>query len=395
MDFKSPLLHYRVMKVAQKLILTIAVLSLMLPVLVFSEDSDAVEKSGKCGDDLTWSFDESTGILTISGTGEMYELSPSPFAFDDSIKVIVIGAGATSISDFVFSNCTSLTSVDIPDTVTSIGMGAFSGCSSLTSISIPDSVSVIGSYVFEVCSSLTSITIPSSVTSIGRYPFSGCTSLENIDVDAKNITYSSVNGVLFDKDITELVCYPAGHGGETYAIPNSITSIIDGAFDKCSSLTSITIPDSVSSIGEFAFSDCTSLKSISILDSVKFIGSDAFEGCSSLTSIAIPNSILSIGEFAFRDCTSLTSIDVGNCSGISPDAFPDHKFYKEDGITEIEIGSNEFVGHKFKGDSISDMIRSDDPVPKSDNDRTVLIAVAVAIIILLISGAYWFVRHKH
>ena len=184
-------------------------------------------------------------------------------------KEVVITSG-TKIGSGAFDDCSSLTSVTIPDSITEIGDYAFRGCSSLTSVTIPDSVTSIGVYAFRDCSSLTSITIPDSVTSIGKYAFQGCSSLTSV------------------------------------TIGNSVTSIGDYAFWLCSSLTSVTIPDSVTEIGRSAFSNCSSLSSVTIPDSVTSIGKYAFYNCSSLTSVTIPNSVTSIGSSAFYNCSSLT-----------------------------------------------------------------------------------------
>ena len=132
----------------------------------------------------------------------------------------------TSIGDYAFSCCTSLTSVTIPDSVTSIGDGAFDSCTSLTSVTIPNSVTSIGDGAFAYCTSLTSVTIPNSVTSIGGGAFACCTSLTAITVDALNSVYSSVDGVLFNKSQTTLIQCPGGKAG-SYTIPNSVTSIGD------------------------------------------------------------------------------------------------------------------------------------------------------------------------
>ena len=207
----------------------------------------------------------------------------------------------------------SVTKIEIPAEIEDIPVveiksSAFNGCANLTSIIIPDSITSIGDFAFENCSGLTSITIPDSVTSIGDHAFYNCSSLTSITVSENNKYFSSLNGVLFNKDKTELVTYLIGNERTEYAIPDSVTFIGDRAFYKCSSLTSIIIPDSVTSIGDHAFYNCSSLTNITIPDSVTSIGDHAFHNCSGLTSITIPDSVTSIGDHAFYNC--LTSITV-------------------------------------------------------------------------------------
>ena len=202
--------------------------------------ANAKELTGDCGVNVKYKLDTSTGVLTIFGTGKMKDYlygSVAPWYSDSSsVKTVEIKSGVTSIGDYAFQYCGSLTSITIPDSVTSIGNSAFSDCDSLTSIT----------------------------------------------VDGNNQNYYSQDGVLFNKDKTVLIQYPIGNTRTSYTIPNSVTSIGNGAFYDCHSLTSITIPNSVTSIG-----------------------GSAFEGCSILTSIIIPNSVTSIGYRAFSYCNSL------------------------------------------------------------------------------------------
>ena len=270
---------------------------------------------GTCGDSLTWMLD-TDGILTIAGTGEMddYEYAESPWhVYKNEIITVMIENGVTSIGEYAFAEFYSLTSITIPDSVTSIGFAAIGACESLISITIPDSVTCIGDGAFVLCESLISITIPDSVTSIGYSAFGSCYSLTNITipdsvtsigelafiecnnlasitVDENNAYYCSDEyGVLFNKDKTTLIQYPAGKEKTSYTIPDSVTSIGYAAFAYCGSLVSITIPDSVTSIGDAAFGVCESLINITIPDNVTSIGEYAFGDCYNLTSITILN----------------------------------------------------------------------------------------------------------
>ncbi|MBE6750417.1 MAG: leucine-rich repeat domain-containing protein [Ruminococcaceae bacterium] len=243
--------------------------------------------------------------------------------------------------------------------VTSIGYRAFYFCKNLTSIEIPDSVTSIDASAFERCESLVNITIGGSVKSIDGRAFDFCNNLTSINVDSNNPNFLSEDGILFNKDKTNLIRCPAGKNATTYTIPDSVKNICNKAFYGCRSLKSITIPDSVTSIGEGAFAgtvyynlyygewlnsalyignhlieadsgitgnyqikpgtktiadgafcNSSSLKSITIPDSVTSIGASAFGFCDALESVIIGNSVTSIGNSAFEYCESLTSITI-------------------------------------------------------------------------------------
>lgn len=171
-------------------------------------------------------------------------------------------------------------------------------------------VTSIGERAFYDCSSLTSVTIPNSVLSIRSTAFSSCFSLTYIQVESGNTSYSSENGILFSADKTILELYPKGKTETSYNIPDGVIVISGFAFEGCSFLTSVSIPNSVKSIGDKAFESCASLISVTIPNGVTMIGYWAFENCPSLTSVTIPNSVISIGDMAFAYCSNLKEIKI-------------------------------------------------------------------------------------
>jgi uncharacterized protein YjdB len=207
-----------------------------------------------------------------------------PFKNCPQFKELTIGNNVRTIPSYAFYDCNGLTSVTIPNSVTSIGNYAFANCSGLTSVTIPNSVTSIGNDAFYNCSGLTSVTIGNSVTSIGNKAFYACNGLISINVAQGNPSYSSEKGVFFNKDKTTLIQYPGAKTGE-YTIPNTVTSIGNEAFYRCSALTSVTIGNSVTSIEGSAFYYCTGLTSVTIGNSVTTIGNYAFDNCTQLTEV--------------------------------------------------------------------------------------------------------------
>lgn len=254
--------HKRALSITVAVIMLIA----LLPISAIAKSIPVREVySGYCGaqgSNVSWSLDTETGILSITGTGEMKD-----YAYSTTYSY--------SRSDTPWKNyCSFINSVSISNGVTNIGGGAFYDCGVLTSVSIPESVTVIGVAAFVKCSSLVSITIPESVNDIEVYAFACCSSLVSI------------------------------------TLPEALTSISNRAFWACNSLVSVILSDGLTSIGDFAFCSCVSLVSITFPYGLINIGDYAFSDCSSLVSIYIPNSVVSIGEGAFCNCLSLMEIAV-------------------------------------------------------------------------------------
>ena len=280
-------------------------------------------------------------------------IGSTAFAYCSSLDSITIPNSVTSIGDEAFFKCSSLTSITIPNSVKSIGSSAFAYCR-LKSVTIPNSVTSIGRSAFSHCLNLTSVTIGESVTSIGEEAFNNCSWLTSVVWNAKNCAnFSSSSYAPFYGSRFYIKSFTFGNSVEhipahlccdmdkitSITIPNSVTSIGEGAFKYCISLTSITIPNSVKSIGSSAFSGCSKLTSVvwnakNCADfssseapfydirsqitsfifgkSVQHIPAHVCYQMNKLTSITIPNSVTSIGSSAFHKCSSLTSITIPN-----------------------------------------------------------------------------------
>ena len=313
-------------------------------------------------------FSKCANLISATIPNSVIKIGGYAFMDCTSLPSVTIPNSVKSIGSYAFAYCTSLTSITIPNSVTNIGGSAFSNCKSLLAVTIPNSVTTIGSWAFDYCESLPSITIPSSVTKIGNYVFYGCKSMIAIEIESGNEHYTSENGVLFNKDKTDLICYPAGKpetsytipggvanvernafvyctnlisievenennslvseggvlfnidktvlirypAGKTgaYIIPNKVITIEDGSFHTCMGLTEITLPNSLTKIGDGAFHTCPNLAAVTIPNSVIQLGMQTFSYCPKLPSMTIPNGVTTIESYIFSGCTGLVSVTI-------------------------------------------------------------------------------------
>ena len=256
------------------------------------------------------------------------EIGDSAFKGCTELTSITIPDGVTGIGNKAFSDCTSLETVTIPASVTYVRDSAFYGCTSLKSVTIPESVTYIGGYAFAECYSLKYADIPANVSGIGLSPFCNCRSLENINIDEANKWYTTVDGVLYDKDKTELINYPAGKKDSSYVIPEGIRTIREKAFYGCLNLCELTIPDSVTEIESGAF-ECSSLISdeygtikyvdgwvvgsghtanVVLKDGTRGIAFEAFSCDEIIEKVTMPDTVKYINAYAFENCTNLSEV---------------------------------------------------------------------------------------
>ncbi len=243
----------------------------------------------------------------LSADGVLYNKNKTKlivYPIQKADTVFEIPNSVTIIDEAAFFLCGNLTKVTIPNSVKTISDAAFAYCDGLKNVAIPNSVATIGEAAFTGCANLKSVTIPGSVTSIGEGAFLECESLASVTVDSNNKNYSSADGVLYNKNKTQLIIYPVKKTAASFTIPNSVTSIDEAAFFSCESLTKVTIPGSVKSIGYGAFA-CTSLTSVAIPSSVTNIDELAFGGCLDLKSITINNKNTKIGDSAIDEYTTI------------------------------------------------------------------------------------------
>lgn len=230
-----------------------------------------------------------------------------------TLKSFIIPSSVTSIGMGAFEYCSGLTSITLPTNLSKIESWAFYNCSGLSSFNLPTGLKSISDYAFHSCYGLTSILLPKNLSSIGGAAFISCTNLAEYIVDLENPNYSSLNGVLFNKDKTKLISYPCGKTGG-YITPSTVYTIGNSSFSSCIRLTSISMSgsNSLTKIESSAFANCVNVSSILLPSSLDTIAEFAFQECYSLKTITIPSSVRNIESSSFYYCSSLTDYIVDN-----------------------------------------------------------------------------------
>jgi uncharacterized protein YjdB len=324
--------------------------------------------------DFTYSIDPASSTATIT----RYTGYGGDVTVPDSFTYNMVTYKIATIYDTAFSGCTGVTSVKISDNVTAIGINAFLGCTGLTSLNLGNGVKTICASAFQGCTGLVNLIVPNSTTTINANAFKGCTKLSKVIlgsgvslldstsfvgctgltdfiIDDNNLTYSSQDLVIFNKDKTSLYTYLYPRTG-SYVVPNSVTSIRSQAFMNCTQLTGITIPASVKDIGTYTFAGCTGLTGVVLLSGITEIKDYTFYSCSGLKSVDMATSIKKIGVHVFEGCKSLINVTIGsgvtdigdyafcNCSGILTLTLPEglitiggYSFYLCTSLTDLSI----------------------------------------------------------
>lgn len=253
-------------------------------------------------------FENCRELTSVILPEDLTEIYGGVFNSCRALKTIHLPEELIIIGESAFAGCVSLEKIEISDKVTKIDDMVFSGCISLKSLTLKNGLGKIGKNAFKDCKSLAKVKIPQSVYMMGTSPFRGCDGLQSITVDEKNKHFKAVDDILFNKNKSILICYPAEKDKYEYEVPDSVTRISDWAFCECRKLSKITIPDSVYEIGEGAFYRCTGLKYLELPDSIERIDDTAFRGCSELETIVIPSSVKEFGWGLLNGCEKVTVI---------------------------------------------------------------------------------------
>ena len=273
-------------------------------------------------------------VILENGTAEISDYTGTATTL--TIPGTINGKDVTSIGNRAFGDCDSLQQISIPNCITTIGNYAFECCTSLKEITLSENITTINTGLFYDCKELEKVAIPAKVLSIESDAFEGCEALMGIEVDADNLNFCSVDGVLFNKNKSMLLLYPIGKTDISYSIPSYVTSIGEMAFKDCCNLTVVSIPPSVTNIESGIFWGCENLRTVDFFACVNTIEYATFYNCYSLTSIAIPSSVTNIDAISFENCRSLASVTIPS----SVTTIGNHAFARCEALANIELPDN-------------------------------------------------------
>lgn len=311
-------------------------------------------------------FSECSGLQAIVLPNSITTIEEDAFDGCTSLTDITLPNKLETISDYMFSNCTALEHITIPESVTTIGYGAFCYDDHLLSINIHDNVTSIGESCFFDCEAMTEANIGSGLEDMGKNAFKFCEALQNINVSKDNKNYASVDGALYDKDITSLILLPANNC-EEYTTPATVTNIGDNAAITNMRLKKLTIGENVTTIGEEAFEKCDNLEYIYIGSNVTTLGEDAFFMCEAIKELhSMTKEPLEIDTYMFWD------VDKEQCTLYVPagsiDLYKAAEGWKEftkieeadtNGIPEISTPANRVTVYDVHGEKVYDGVATD------------------------------------
>ncbi len=264
---KVVLFYFQRRDIMRKLLTLLIAFTVVISIVSCGKNTE----NGKTGD-CTWTLKDT--VLTISGNGKMAHYSIFRKApWGTNITKVIIKKGVSLIGHYAFADCTSLKSVDIPETLTEIGNFAFKGCTALTEVDIPDSVNLINTSAFLDCASLATVKMPNGLKHLPGGMFMNCHALKNV------------------------------------TLPDSIVSLGSGAFRNCTSLADINLPANLTTIDHQAFLGCSNLTEIDIPEGVTTIGFSVFSA-SSIKNIMLPNTVTFLEMSAFVDCPNLIGVRI-------------------------------------------------------------------------------------
>ena len=287
-----------------------------------------------------------TDITELDLSGANASIGTYAFYSCNSLRTVKL-SGVNTIESGAFYGCDELVNLEMSDTLTTIEGSAFCSCTSLKTVIFSDSVTTIADGSFTDCTGLESVTIGKGCTSVTASAFTRNVNLVKFDVSEDNESYTSVDGVLYNKEKTAVVCYPKSLSGE-YVIPDTVTSIEKAAFENCNKLTKITIGSGVETVNPYAFNQCNLLATVVFKDSDtanKKICERAFYYCGSLTEVDFGNAVTSIGDYAFTICSKIKSLEFpDSLTSIGQFAFSPYTdrtggTYKESNLESVKFGT--------------------------------------------------------